>query len=172
MQQFEKAFDVLIKNQLTTDEMEHCYNLYQNVKNNNHAINTFTYPITIFNKMINDPNWEFILLYLREENTKQAVGIMFCYKNMEHTYVPALIGMNYTYALKFQIYRQLLYQTIKRARELNFKKIDFGFSATFEKKKLGATIIPKVAYIQARDNFSMELMGTLQNEDNTNRNNK
>lgn len=35
------------------------------------------------------------------------------------------------------------------------------------KRKLGATIIPKVAYIQARDNFSMELMGTLQNEDKT-----
>ena len=172
---FEKVFDVVVKSQLTTDEMEHCYDLYQNVKNNNHAINTFTYPISIFKKMINNPNWEFILLYLktkdREENTQQAVGIMFCYKNMGHTYVPALIGMNYTYALKFQIYRQLLYQTIKRAKELNFKKIDFGFSATFEKKKLGATIIPKVAYIQARDNFSMELMGTLQNEDKTNRNN-
>ena len=170
---FEKAFDVIIKSQLTTEELEHCYTLYQNVKNNNHAINTFTYPISIFNKMINDPNWEFILLYLKtnekEENTKQAVGIMFCYKNMEHTYVPSLIGMNYTYALKFQIYRQLLYQTIKRARELNFKKIDFGFSATFEKKKLGAAIIPKVAYVQARDNFSMELMGTLQNETNANK---
>ena len=90
---------------------------------------------------------------------------MFCYKNTEQTYVPALIGMDYDYAKEFQLYRQLLFQTIKRSRELNRSKIDFGFSATFEKKKLGATIIPKVAYIQARDNFSMELMGTLQNED-------
>ncbi len=32
------------------------------------------------------------------------------------------------------------------------------------KKNLEATIIPKVAYRQARDNFSMELIGTLQNE--------
>ncbi|SEA87484.1 7-keto-8-aminopelargonate synthetase [Flavobacterium gillisiae] len=165
---FEKAFDIVIKEKLTADEMEQCYQLYKNVKNNNHAINTFTYPITIFNKMINHPNWEFILLYLTskesEENYQEIVGVMFCYKNTDHTYVPALIGMNYTYSSKFQIYRQLLYQTIKRARTANFKKIDFGFSATFEKKKLGATIYPKVAYIQARDNFSMELMGMLQNE--------
>ncbi|MFH6972924.1 hypothetical protein [Flavobacterium petrolei] len=33
------------------------------------------------------------------------------------------------------------------------------------KIKWDATIIPKVAYTQVRDNFSMELMGTLQNED-------
>jgi hypothetical protein len=48
-----------------------------------------------------------------------------------------------------------------RAKALDFKKIDFGFSASFEKKKVGAVIVPKVAYIQAKDNFSMELMGTM-----------
>ncbi|SHG26693.1 7-keto-8-aminopelargonate synthetase [Flavobacterium segetis] len=165
---FEKSFDIVIKDKLNADEMEHCYKLYKNVKNNNLAINTFTYPIEIFNKMINHPNWELILLYLSsnesEEKRQQLVGVMFCYKNCNYTYVPALIGLDYTYASKFQIYRQLLYQTIKRARTANFKKIDFGFSATFEKKKLGAIVYPKIAYIQARDNFSMELMGMLQNE--------
>ncbi|CAM4028649.1 aminotransferase class I/II-fold pyridoxal phosphate-dependent enzyme [Flavobacterium weaverense] len=165
---FEKSFDIVIKDKLNADEMEQCYKLYKNVKNNNLSINTFTYPIEIFNKMINHPNWEFILLYLSsnesEENKQQLVGVMFCYNNSNFTYVPALIGMDYTYSLKFQIYRQLLYQTIKRARTANFKKIDFGFSATFEKKKLGAMVYPKIAYIQARDNFSMELMGMLQNE--------
>lgn len=166
---FEKVFEIVIKNQLTDSEMDHCYNLYKNVKDKNQAINTFTYPKSVFSKMVNHPNWEFILLYLKddidEKNTNQAVGIMFCYKNMDHTYVPALIGMDYTFALKYQIYRQLLYQTIKRTKELDFKKIDFGFSATFEKKKMGAVLIPKVAYIQAKDNFSMELMATLQNEE-------
>ena len=166
---FEKAFDIVIKNQLTANEMGHCYSLYKNVKNKNQAINTFTYPKEVFVKMTDHPNWEFVLLYLKnnieEKTVDQAVGVMFCYKNLEHTYVPALIGMDYAYAQKFQIYRQLLYQTIKRTKELNFKKIDFGFSATFEKKKLGAVLIPKVAYIQAKDNFSMEMMATLQNEE-------
>jgi 7-keto-8-aminopelargonate synthetase-like enzyme/predicted N-acyltransferase len=166
---FEKAFDIVIKDKLTTEESEQAYKLYQNVKNNNHAINTFTYPIEVFQKMEGNPQWEFILLYLKnkekEEITNTLVGILFCYKNTVHTYVPALIGVDYSYAKEFQLYRQLLFQAIKRARELNLNKIDFGVSATFEKRKLGATVIPKVAYIQARDNFSMELMGTLQNED-------
>jgi predicted N-acyltransferase len=168
---FEQAFDIIIKDQLTNQESEQAYKLYQNVKNNNHAINTFTYPIEVFQKMESNRQWEFILLYLKnkekEEITKPLVGILFCYKNTAHTYVPALIGMDYSYAKEFQLYRQLLFQGIKRARELNLNKIDFGVSATFEKRKLGASIIPKVAYIQARDNFSMELMGTLQNEDKT-----
>ncbi|PWA09890.1 aminotransferase class I/II-fold pyridoxal phosphate-dependent enzyme [Flavobacterium laiguense] len=164
---FEQAFNIVIKGKLTTVELEQTYKLYQNVKNNNHAINTFTYPIDVFQKMEEHSDWEFILLYLKEEISNPLVGIMFCYKNTNHTYVPSLIGMDYTWAKEFQLYRQLLFQAIKRAKQLNLTKIDFGFSATFEKKKLGATIIPKVAYIQARDNFSMELMGTLQNEEKT-----
>lgn len=164
---FEKAFDVMIKDQLSNEELEQAYYLYQNVKNNNHAINTFTYPLEVFKQMESNPQWEFILLYLKEDISNPLVGILFCYKNTEHTYVPALIGMDYSYAKEFQLYRQLLFQAIKRARELNLSKIDFGVSATFEKRKLGATVIPKVAYIQARDNFSMELMATLQNEDQT-----
>jgi hypothetical protein len=168
---FEQAFDIVIKKELTTIETQQVYQLYKNVKGNNLAINTFTYPENVFIEMTNHPSWEFILLYLKkkedEQDENRVVGVLFCYKNREHTYVPSLIGMDYAYAREFQIYRQLLYQAIKRAKELAFKKIDFGFSATFEKKKLGATIIPKVAYIQARDNFSMELMGTLQNEDKT-----
>ncbi|MEZ7506049.1 aminotransferase class I/II-fold pyridoxal phosphate-dependent enzyme [Flavobacterium sp. Arc2] len=168
---FEQAFNIVIKDQLSDEELEQAYYLYQNVKNNNHAINTFTYPIKVFKKMESNRQWEFILLYLKNKEKKEItnplIGILFCYKNTEHTYVPALIGMDYSYAKEFQLYRQLLFQAIKRARYLNLSKIDFGVSATFEKRKLGATIIPKVAYIQARDNFSMELMGTIQNEDKT-----
>jgi len=88
---------------------------------------------------------------------------MFCYKNMNHTYVPSFIGMDYNFTAEFQVYRQMLYQTIVRAKALGFSKIDFGLSASFEKKKVGAVITPKFAYIQAKDNFSMELMGVMQN---------
>jgi hypothetical protein len=81
--------------------------------------------------------------------------------------MPELIGMDYIAGEGFNLYRQLLYQTIKRALELEIERIDFGISASFEKKKLGASIMTKVAYVQARDNYAMELMQTLQNETNT-----
>ena len=114
--------------------------------------------------MNESPNWEFILLALKINSEIPFIGVMFCYKNNNNSYVPELVGMDYKWAKEFELYRQLLFQTIKRANELQFPKIDFGVSASFEKRKLGARIIPKVAYIQARDNFTMEVMNTLQND--------
>ena len=72
--------------------------------------------------------------------------------------------MDYEFSKEFQVYRQLLYQTLKRAFEQRYGRIDFGMTAAFEKRKLGATVEQKYSYIQARDNFSMELLGTMQNE--------
>tara|TARA_B100002049_G_C16065020_1_gene369990 strand:- start:1213 stop:1584 length:372 start_codon:yes stop_codon:yes gene_type:complete len=62
------------------------------------------------------------------------------------------------YQKEFQTYRQLLYQTISRARKLSMNQIDFGFSANFEKRKLGATVIPKQAFVQTNDNFLLEYL--------------
>ncbi|CAN1528186.1 BioF2-like, acetyltransferase domain containing protein [Flavobacteriaceae bacterium] len=161
---YEKFYDVAIKDKLSKPEIERAYQLYNNVKDNNYAINTFRYSQEIFENMNEGSNWEFIILSLKADTENQFVGIMFCYKNNNHTYVPELVGMDYKWVKEYQLYRQLLFQTIKRANELQFSKIDFGVSASFEKKKLGAQIIPKVAYIQTRDNYAMELMNTLQND--------
>ncbi|MFT6638801.1 MAG: 7-keto-8-aminopelargonate synthetase-like enzyme/predicted N-acyltransferase [Flavobacterium sp.] len=161
---FEKHFKIEIKDSLNDTEIENAYQLYINVKNNNYAVNTFQYAKSVFENMNTCSNWEFILLYLNSEDDTPLIGVMFCYKNQNHTYVPELIGMDYNWAKEFNLYRQLLFQTIKRANELNFPQIDFGVSASFEKRKLGAEIIPKVAYIQARDNYTMEVMNTIQND--------
>jgi 7-keto-8-aminopelargonate synthetase-like enzyme len=164
---YEKFYDVEIKDCLSQEELNRAYQLYCNVKDHNLAINTFTYNRQVFANMNICPNWEFIILTLKDAPETNFVGIMFCYKNSGNVYVPELIGMDYIAGDGFNLYRQLLYQTIKRARELEIGRIDFGISASFEKKKLGASVIPKVAYVQARDNYAMELMQTLQNETNT-----
>jgi hypothetical protein len=161
---YEKFYDVEIKDCLNEEDLNRAYRLYCNVKERNLAINIFTYSRKVFENMNNCPNWEFLILTLKDASEKNFVGIMFCYKNSGNVYVPELIGMDYIAGEGFNLYRQLLYQTIKRARKLEIPRIDFGISATFEKKKLGASIKPKVAYVQARDNYAMELMQTLQNE--------
>jgi len=163
---YEKFYDVEIKDCLNQEEINRAYELYCNVKDRNLAINTFTYKRQVFENMNISTNWEFITLRLKDVAEGDFIGIMFCYKNSSTVYVPELIGMDYIAGDGFNLYRQLLYQTIKRARELEIGRIDFGISASFEKKKLGASIIPKVAYVQARDNYAMELMQTLQNETN------
>ena len=77
------------------------------------------------------------------------------------TYVPAFVGLDYTYVTSHYTYRQLLYQTIKRAIALGFYGIDFGLTASFEKRKLGAEVSERFAYVQASDNYVLELLGTM-----------
>lgn len=164
---FEEKFEIVIKDKATEEELDHFYQLYENVKNNNPGLNTFTHPRKLYSAMAKNSNWEFLILNLKREYDSRSqpspVGVMFCYKNLNHTYVPSFIGMDYSFSRDFNVYRQLLFQTVKRARALNFKKIDFGMTASFEKRKIGATVNPKACYVQAKDNFNMELIGVMQN---------
>lgn len=162
---YEKYFIIQSLTQPNPQQLACFYGLYKNVAIHNLAMNLFPLPEKIFAAMADHPNWEFLTLYLNAEVTEvdhmDPVGVMLCYKNSGKTYVPAFIGMDYSFANTFQVYRQLLFQTIKRAGELGCQRIDFGMTASFEKRKLGAVMIPKIAYVQAADNFAMELIGTL-----------
>lgn len=153
-----QPYTELIKTQIisapSTETIQLFYVLYKQVKAKNLGLNTFTYPLAVFQNMAKHPNWEFIVL--KAKSNDQLLGVMFCYKNYSGVYVPSLIGMDYTYAQEFHTYRQLLYQTIVRARTLKFKQIDFGISANFEKRKLGATLVPKQAFLNTDDNFILE----------------
>ncbi len=162
---FVEKFRVEVTDQVEEKLLPVFSRLYENVRLNNPGLNTFPFPDKIFEVMNEDQNWEFIILYLNEKTNevRQPVGVMFCYLNSCRTYVPEFIGMDYRYARDYNIYRQLLYQTILRAKRLNFQGIDFGLTAAFEKRKLGARVIPKVCYVQAKDNFSLELLETMQN---------
>ncbi|MGJ5641506.1 aminotransferase class I/II-fold pyridoxal phosphate-dependent enzyme [Formosa sp. S-31] len=165
---FQSYFNVEVLTQISLEQRDEFNALFQQVRRNNLGLNTFDYPLSLIDNMSAHPNWEFIVLNLKKEHAKAnhdiCVGVMFCYKNVANTYVPAFIGMDYTYVKDFQVYRQLLYQTIKRAGEIGMSHIDFGMTAAFEKKKLGAQICPKVAYMQAKDNFSMELLEMMGNK--------
>ena len=153
-----QPYEELIKMQIIsapgTKTIQLFYGLYKQVKAKNFGLNTFTYPLAVFQNMSKHPNWEFIVLKAKSDD--RILGVMFCYKNYSGTYVTSLIGMDYSYLEAFQTYRQLLYQSILRARQLKFTQIDFGVSASFEKRKLGATLIPKQAFLQTDDNFLLE----------------
>ncbi|MCZ4319900.1 aminotransferase class I/II-fold pyridoxal phosphate-dependent enzyme [Aequorivita viscosa] len=149
--------EVKIKKSLNEATLKQCYQLYKNVKDKNLAINTYTYPEEVFREMNRSNHWEFILIFSKTRVGDEApLGVMFCYKNRKQIYVPSLVGLDYNQIEKFQTYRQLLFQTILVATAQNFKSVDFGISASFEKKKLGATILSLHAYIQADDNFALE----------------
>ncbi|AVR44236.1 aminotransferase class I/II [Christiangramia fulva] len=160
--EFQDFFEIQINARVTSAQLKKYFDLYKEVKDNNPALNTFEYPFKLFETMNQDPNWEFIQVVLKEN--QEVIGVMFCYKNSTGSYVPDLIGMDYRYSRDFNVYRQLLFQTILRAKELRVQKIDFGLTAAFEKRKVGATVMAKCAYLQARDNFALESLDWLRKD--------
>ncbi|MFT2007918.1 GNAT family N-acetyltransferase [Pontibacter sp. 13R65] len=156
----EQLFDVVVKQQLAADELEYAIQLFSNVKKNNYGINNFLFPNKLFYLMNDNNSWEFVVLYLKDDAApiRKPVSVCFCHINSDNIYSPALIGMNYDYLKEYGVYRQTLYQVIRRANALKCKKVNFGISASIEKKKLGATLYPKVGYYQAKDNYTMEML--------------
>jgi 7-keto-8-aminopelargonate synthetase-like enzyme len=160
VKRFEQNFDVAFHDQLPEAELQHAIGLFRNVKNKNLGINIFHFPDKLFQEMNLDPQWEFLTLTLKKElgETDKPVMVCFCHKNSAQVYSFLLTGIDYDYNIRYGSYRQGLYQLVKRARALGYKKANFGISAAIEKKRVGAKLHPKVGYFQAKDNFAMEMM--------------
>ncbi|WP_422350829.1 aminotransferase class I/II-fold pyridoxal phosphate-dependent enzyme [Flagellimonas sp.] len=163
IQGLEHSFKVGILQRADAGQLDRFNELYNNVHRHNLGLNTFPFPKKVFESMSDDPQWEFIVLSL-DERPDTPIGVMFCYNNQGTTYVPAFVGLDYGYVRSHHSYRQLLYRTIERAIGLGMHKIDFGMTAAFEKRKLGATVREGFAYVQASDNFSLELLGIMERD--------
>lgn len=148
---------------LTAVQLVQARKLFGEVQSRNLGLNTYSFPDALFDRMNENPLWEFIVLCPTDEPDR-VVGVMFCYTNTNQVYVPAFVGMDYGALAQYAVYRQLLYRTIERAIALGIPKIDFGMTAAFEKRKLGAIVQEKYAYIQTRDNFILELLGVMEGQ--------
>ncbi len=148
-----------IKNTLSEQELLHFYELYCQVSNKNYDINVFKYPFKLFQKINNEENWEFGVL--KDLNDK-TLGVILCCCSGK-TYTPILIGIDYDKNEKFKSYKTILYETVLEARRREFDKLYFGFSADYEKRKLGAKQIEKFAFITSKDLFNFELLETINN---------
>ena len=142
------------------------YMLYSNVKEKSYNINTYELPVKYFSNMIKHPNWEIIEIRLKPEYDEreiknQVVAVAFCYKSQKNNYSMMAVGMDYNYVLSHGSYRQILYQSVLRANSLKCNKLYLGMDAAVEKRRLGVKVIPSSAYLQADDNFNMELMGAV-----------
>ncbi|MDE3741155.1 bifunctional aminotransferase class I/II-fold pyridoxal phosphate-dependent enzyme/GNAT family N-acetyltransferase [Maribacter polysaccharolyticus] len=154
---------VNIAKKATPSEIAQIKKLYGNVHRNNQGLNTFSFPEKLFDHMDEHPQWEFIMIRPSDQ-PETVIGVMLCYKNPGQVYVPAFIGMDYDYLTEFSTYRLLLLMTIEQAIALGYSKIDMGMTASFEKKKLGAQVIEKYAYLQTADNYNLELLGIMEGQ--------
>jgi 7-keto-8-aminopelargonate synthetase-like enzyme len=165
-------FDVSIldnKESKESSDIDHWYKLYSNVKNKSYNINTYAIPKKYFQNIITHPNWEVIELRIKPEHSlskdeDSLVSVNFCYKSVKNNYSLFAVGIDYRYVLEHGCYRQGLYQSVLRANKLKSSRLYLGMDASVEKKRFGVKVIPKSAYIQANDNFNMELIGIIQNK--------
>ncbi|MFM9838605.1 MAG: aminotransferase class I/II-fold pyridoxal phosphate-dependent enzyme [Cyclobacteriaceae bacterium] len=156
----QKLFNVKVSSEVKPDNIDRLINLYRQVKDKGFEMNTFQLPIKFFENLYKFKSWEIIELSL--EGDDQALVYGMCYKSPSKNYIPMIIGLDYQTNAEFGSYRQMLFQAVKRANSLNFKKVFFGFGADTEKHKFGSQIKKRSVYIQADDNFSMESLNTFQ----------
>lgn len=164
IQRYEDKYEVEIACNPTMKEIKHWYQLYLNVKEKSLELNTFPLPFKLFENMAKHENWEAITFRLKPEfdtrTERKPIAVVFNYKT-NTTYNFIIVGMDYHFLEEYKIYKQALYRLIMRARELNKQKVSLGFTTSFEKRKLGARIIPTTAYMQTKDNYNMAVLETM-----------
>jgi 7-keto-8-aminopelargonate synthetase-like enzyme len=155
---YEIHFETTVDDYKESD-LEYFYALYKNIKAGSLALNTFDLPFKLFQAYHHSANFETIVLRTRDDH--KMVSVVFCYKS-PGKYCPILIGIDKSLGAEMNVYKQTLYQIIKRGLQLNVTDIHFGLTASQTKYKLGADTIPQMGFIQMKDHFNMDFIESLQ----------
>lgn len=156
----ESLFDISIQKNISHEICMKYYELFSNVKDVNYAFNFFKYPPNIVLKLSNYDDWEFIDIKLKGQN--ESIACAWNYIGREH-YSPMIVGLNYQYLDSHKIYKQIVFQIVKRANELNKTTVYCGLSADYEKQKYGAISILKYAFIKIEDTYNSEIINSISN---------
>ena len=146
-------------------ELDHLHQLYRNVQQRGLEINAFELPRPLLGEMLDHPCWELMLLRLRPEagGTAGALPVAFgAHFIGEGHYAPMLVGLDYAYVRSHHSYRQALRQALVQARGHGAQRMLLGMGAPLEKTRLGARAETRVAYVQASDHYSLEVLAVLE----------
>ncbi len=142
------------------DELMACYQLYCQVQERGAEINVFRLPFAYFEAICADPSYDIIRLYLRDGAAHAPVAVMFSHV-ADRRYSALMVGLDYEHLYRHKVYKQILFQTVERARALGCATLDLGFTATLEKKKLGARPQPTCAYVMLDDHYQAEVLHSI-----------
>lgn len=117
----------------TQEEIEDWYRLYLNVKERSLMINTFTLPFKLFESVARSDRWEVMVLECKPEfdhwgYAHKPVAVMMSYVN-DSNYNFVTVGLDYQAQSKYRCYNQALLRILIRAKELNLKSVNLGFTA-------------------------------------------
>lgn len=160
---YENRFTMEIVKNADDNFIEKCIGLYKNVKTRSLELNTFPLPDDFFRNVAQDPSWEIIVTRSKENfdraGNEKIVTVIFSHIG-EDCYNPMVIGIDYETECSGSSYRQSLYNVMKRASCLGIKKVNLGFSAGTEKKKIGGKPLEYAAFVYANDNFIFESLNS------------
>ncbi|GAA4827752.1 aminotransferase class I/II-fold pyridoxal phosphate-dependent enzyme [Algivirga pacifica] len=161
---YEHMFSLSYDRPESEEELLHLYELYIKVFERALDLNVFQLPFDYFKAMCQNPNYDIIKMYLKPEQAgtefPQLVGVMFSYVN-EDLYNAMIVGLDYAYVRSHNTYKQILYQTLLRAKQLGCHTLDLAYTAELEKKKLGATAQEVYAYVQAADHYNFSVLESM-----------
>lgn len=155
---YSEQFECKRLSNLSENEVDQHFELFENVRRNNLSINIFPYPKKLLTQIGKSPNWEVLGIYLKGEN--KPVATVWSYKGAK-CFCPMLMGMDYQYLSSHKLYKQSLYRIVELANTLQYQRIYFGFSADTEKRKLGAMQEARVSYVRSTDNYAMDIMSAM-----------
>ncbi len=165
---YEKFYETSIVDAPLPETVMQYYELYKNVKNKSLELNSFSFSPDLIQHIVKHPQWEVIELKLKHKMVGSSkgdllVGVCFCYKTKSN-YSFVLAGMDYDYLLSHNVYKQMLWQVIKRANDLKFKKISLGLTASQSKRKVGGKALKQVAYVQVKDKYNVSVIAAMSNQ--------
>jgi 7-keto-8-aminopelargonate synthetase-like enzyme len=143
---------------VSDEELDHLYELYLAVQARGRDLNSFPLPRTFLRDMLAHASWELMTLTLKETGEVVAFGAHFL--GARH-YAPMVVGLDYAVVRTHGAYRQAMRRAILRARELGSRRVLLGMGATFEKTRFGAHVQERVAFAQASDHYSSEVLAAL-----------
>ncbi len=152
------------------EQLKYWYDLYLNIGQTSTLVNTFNLPFKLFKNIANDPDWTIFELHPKEAfliapNDIRAAAVGFVQTNGA-TANFALIGLNYEYNTQYRVYLCMIYYVAQWAKETNKKRLNLGYTADREKKKLGAKQTAVHSFVHTKDEFNLQAieMGAYQKQ--------
>ena len=151
----------------TPQEIADCYQLYRNVHNKALEFNCYALPLSFFEAINDHPTYDIIRLYLKEDPRPLAEQkpVAVTYNQRKGSlYSSIIVGLDYDYVYQYNAYKQVLYQTLQRAKALGCQRLDLSYTAVLEKKKIGARPYPTYAFTQVMDHFNMAVIEAMKGQ--------
>ena len=139
----------------------HLHRLYRNVWERSFHLNTFALPPDFLPRMLAHPGFEIVALSLRAERSAAGAAApraFFAARVGAEQYAPVVVGLDYRHVQEHGAYRQSLAWMIRRAEQLERRRLLLGLGAELEKRRFGARPVARRIWTQLRDPFHAQVL--------------